>query len=115
MDVVRNILSVTTQLVPSLLTDTREIMRDHLKIRTHGLKYKRINDRLFVDALFSLITLVRGHSCWNLHSYEESQLDVVLFRQRRTQDLANLKKYLSTTGVPHIVHSENAKEFTPKK
>ena len=90
-------------------------MRDHIKTRTPQLKFRRVNDIMCVDTFFSSIKSVRGYTCWNLHSYAASHLDVVILQQRRSQGLTSLKSCFVAAGVPHSVHSDNAKEFTSTK
>lgn len=51
-EVVQRTLVATTQMVPSVETETREIMRDHLKTRIPELKITRRNDIAFMDTLF---------------------------------------------------------------
>ena len=101
--------------MPSLLSETRSIMRDHLNTRVPELKFRRVNDTMYVDTFFSSVQSVRGYTCWNLHSYKDSQLDVVHLQQRRSQGLSNLKRCFVANGVPHTVHTDNAREFTSKK
>ena len=113
--VVRRTLEATTQYVPSLRSEPREIMRDHLKSRTPELKLRRINDKMCVDTFFSSIKSILGYNCWNLHSYDESQLNLVVLQQQRSQSLSSLKSCFNKAGVPHTVHSDNATEFTSAK
>ena len=58
-NVVSKTLQYTTQLVPSLETETREIIRDHLKTRIRELILHRVNDTCCVDTFFSSIVSVR--------------------------------------------------------
>ncbi|KAI2513042.1 hypothetical protein MHU86_1333 [Fragilaria crotonensis] len=61
--VVSRTLSATTQLVKSVESETREIMRDHFQTRLPELKVRRVNDTCYVDTFFSSIPSVRGYTC----------------------------------------------------
>ena len=82
-EVITKTLQATTQLVPNIEAETRMIMRDHLKTRLPYLKTKRVNDTLYRDTFFSSITSIRGYTCFNLHCYKESALDVVYLMKRK--------------------------------
>ena len=61
--VVSKTLSVTTQLVPTVEAESREIMRDHFQTRLPELRVRRVNDTCCVDMFFSSIPSVRGFTC----------------------------------------------------
>jgi hypothetical protein len=67
--VVTKALAVTSQLVPTVEAETRELMRDHFMTRLPELKVRRVNDTCFVDTFFSSIPSVRGYTCFNLYAY----------------------------------------------
>ena len=69
--VVTKTLTATTQLVPSMELETREIMRDQFQTRLPELKVRWVNDVCYVDTFFSSLPLVRGFTCWNLFSLLE--------------------------------------------
>ena len=68
--VVQKMLSATTQLVPTVESETRELMRDHFQTRLPQLKVRRSNDMCYVDTFSSSIVLIRGYTCWNLFAYQ---------------------------------------------
>ena len=81
-NVVLKILQCTTQLVASLETKTREIMRDHLKNCNPELKLHRANDTCCVDTLFLSIVSVRGFTNFNLYCYKSSGLDIIYLQTK---------------------------------
>jgi hypothetical protein len=75
--VVEKTLAAMTQMVPTVEAETWEIMRDHLMSRLPELKIHCINDTCYVDTFFSLITSVRGFTCWTQYSFKRSGYDAV--------------------------------------
>ena len=114
-EVILKTLQATTQMVPSLETETRMIMRDHLKTRLPYLKTKRVNDTLCRDTFFSSVTSIRGFKCLNLHCYKKSDLDIVHLMKRKSESTSVLKDCFLQHGVPNTVFSDNAKEFKTKE
>jgi hypothetical protein len=55
--VVQKTLQATTQIIPTVEAETREIMRDHLQTRLPQLKVCQVNDRCYVDTFFLLCHL----------------------------------------------------------
>jgi hypothetical protein len=51
--VIQKTLEATTQMVPTVEAETREVMRDHLMSRLPELKLRRVNDTCYVDTFFS--------------------------------------------------------------
>ena len=94
-NVIKKTLQCTTQLVPSLETETREIMRDYLKSRIPELKLYRVNDTCCVDTFFLSVVSVRGFTNFNLYSYKSSGLDIIYFQTKRSQSTETVKNCLS--------------------
>lgn len=113
--VVHKTLMATTQLVPTVESETREIMRDHLQTRLPELKVRRMNDTCHVDTFFSSIPSVRGYTCWNLFSFQKSGLDVLYLMHRRSQSPSTLSRMISDFGAPCQIKSDNAPEFQSKR
>ncbi|KAI2510964.1 Reverse transcriptase (RNA-dependent DNA polymerase) [Fragilaria crotonensis] len=113
--VVHKTLCATTQLVPSVESETREIMRDHFQTRLPQLKVRRSNDICYVDTFFSSITSVRGYTCWNLFAFKRTGLDVVCLMQRRSQSPTTLPRMIADCGAPNVIKSDNAPEFKGKR
>lgn len=113
--VVRKTLLATTQLVPTVESETREIMRDHLQTRLPELKVRRMNDTCHVDTFFSSIPSVRGYTCWNLFSFQKSGLDAAYLMHRRSQSPSTLTRMINEFGAPRQLKSDNAPEFQGKK
>ena len=113
--VVSKTLSATSQLVPTVEAETREMMRDHFQTRLPELKVRRINDTCYVDTFFSSITSVRGFSCWNLYCFQRTGLDVVYLMRRRAQGPTTLPKMVADCGAPAVIKSDNAPEFKGKR
>ena len=84
-NVINKTLQCTTQLVPSLETETREIMRDHLKSHISELKLHRFNDTCCVGTFFSSVISVRGFTNFNLYCYKSSGLDTIYLQTKRSQ------------------------------
>jgi hypothetical protein len=113
--VVDKTLRATTQLVPTVEAETREIMRDHFQTRLPQLKVRRINDTCYVDTFFSSIPSVRGFTCWNLYCFRRTGLDVVYLMRRRSQSPTTLPKLVADCGAPLVIKSDNAPEFKGKR
>lgn len=109
--VIDKTMLATTQMVPSVQAETREIMRDHFQSRLPELKVMRKNDILYIDTFFSSVPSIRGYKCWNLFCYAKTGLDIVIVQRYRTQSLSALKEVTTQCGVPHTVHTDNAMEF----
>lgn len=93
----------------------REIMCDHFQTCLPELKVMRRNDILYIDTFFSSITFLQGYRCWNLHCYAKIGLDIVVPQYFWSQSLSALKSMVTDCGVPHTVHTDNAKEFKFQK
>ena len=113
--VVDKTLSATTQLVPTVESETREIMRDHFQTRLPELKIGRVNNVCCVDTFFSSVPSVRGFTCWNLFCFRRTGLDVVYLMRRRSQGPTTLPKMVSECGAPALIMSDNAPEFKGKR
>lgn len=113
--VVKKTLLATTQLVPTVESETREIMRDHFQTRLPELKVCRINDVCYVDTFFSSVPSVRGYSCFNLYCFKRTGLDVLFLMHRRSQSPPTLAKLITECGAPIKMKSDNAPEFKSKK
>lgn len=113
--VVEKTLQATTQMVPSVEAETREIMRDHLNTRLPELKVKRINDQMNVDTFFSSVKSVRGYKCWNLFSFKDCGYDYPVLMRRRSQSPDSLTTTISLLGAPRRIKSDNAPEFKSKR
>ena len=109
--VVAKTLVATTQLVPTVEAETREIMRDHFQTRLPELRVRRVNDICFVDTFFSSISSVRGYTCWNLFCFKRTGLDVAYLMRRRAQSPPTLARMITDCGAPRTIKSDNAPEF----
>lgn len=109
--VVEHTLKATTQLVATIESETREMMRDHFKTRIPELKYPRRSDTACLDTFFSSIKSVRGYTCWNLFCFKESGLDFPILMRRRSQSPSTLLPFIQECGIPKILRSDNAPEF----
>ena len=78
-------LSATSQLVPTVEAETREMMRDHFQTRLPELKVRYVNYTCYVDTFFLSYTSVRGFLCWNLYCFQRTGLDVAYLMRRRAQ------------------------------
>ena len=58
--VVQKTLDATTQLVPTVESETREIMRDHFQTRLPQLKVRRFNDTCYVDTFSPRLSRFAG-------------------------------------------------------
>ncbi|KAI2505565.1 hypothetical protein MHU86_8901 [Fragilaria crotonensis] len=113
--VVSRTLDATTQLVPTVEAETREMMRDHFQTRLPQLKVRRLNDLCYVDTFFSSIPSVRGYTYWNLFSFQRTGWDVVYLMRRRSQSPSTLPKMVAECGAPTRLKSDNAPEFKGKR
>ena len=113
--VVLRTLDATTQLVPTVEAETREMMRDHFQTRLPQLKVRRLNDLCYVDTFFSSIPSVRGYTCWNFFSFQRTGWDVVYLMRRRSQSPTTLPKMIAECGAPTRLKSDNAPEFKGKR
>jgi hypothetical protein len=112
--VIKKTLGATTQLIPTVEAETRELMRDHFKTRIPELKLTRRNDIAYVDTFFSSITSVRGYKCWNLFCFKDSGYDYPVLLQRKSQTPDSLQDFLLYCGAPKMLYSDNAPEFKSK-
>ena len=113
--VVQKTLNATTQMIPTVEAETREIMRDHLQTRLPQLKVRRVNDRCYVDTFFSSVPSVRGFTCWNLFAFKKTGMDAVYLMRRRSQSPTTLTSLITDYGAPVEIFSDNASEFCGKK
>ena len=113
--VVEKTLEATTQLVPSVEAETREIMRDHFKSRLPSLRHKRIRDKCYLDTFFSSVVSVRGYKCWNLYSFERTGMDVPYLMRLRSQAPSTAEDLFRDYAIPELLHSDNAPEFKGKR
>ena len=115
MELTRKTLKATTQLVPDVESETREILRDHLKSRLALLRYQRTTERCFADVFFSSVPSIRGYRCFLLFAYEDSGLDVVHLMQRKSQVATGLQDLFRHFRVPACMFTDNAPEFVGEK
>ena len=113
--VINKTLLATTQLIPTVEAETREIMRDHLRTRLPQLKVRRVNDRCYVDTFFSSVPSIRGFTCWNLFAFRATGMDVVYLLRRRSQSPTTLSSLITEFGAPTEIVSDNASEFCGKR
>jgi hypothetical protein len=113
--VVKKTLQATSQLVPTVESETREVMRDHFQTRLPELKVRRINDICYVDTFFSSVPSVRGYTCFNLYCFKTTGLDVLFLMHRRSQSPPTLARLITECGAPTQLKSDNAPEFKSKK
>jgi hypothetical protein len=113
--VVVKTLEATSQLVPSVEAETREMMRDHFQTQLPELKVRRVNDTCYVETFFSSIPSVRGYQCWNLYSFKRTGFDVVYLMRRRAQGPTTLSRMVTDCGAPVKIKSDNAPEFKSKR
>ena len=113
--VVSRTLVATMQMVQSVESETREIMRDHFHTRLPQLKVRRIKDTCYVDTFFSSIPSIRGFTCWNLFCFKRTGLDIVYLMRRRSQSPTTLPKLVTDCGAPTCMKSDNAPEFKGKR
>ena len=71
MEVTRQTIQNTTQLVQTLQAETREYMRDHYKTRVWALRPQRLNDTMYSDTFFSSVRYVYGYKCFQMFAFEE--------------------------------------------
>jgi hypothetical protein len=112
--VVTKTLEATSQLIPSVEEETREIMRDHFHTQLPELKVRRVNDTCYVETFFSSIPSVCGYQCWNLFCFKRTGLDVAYLMQRRAQGPTTLHRMVTECGAPITLKSDNAPEFKSK-
>ena len=113
--VVSRTLSATPQMVQSVESETREIMRDHFQTRLPQLKVRRVNDTCYVDTFFSSVPSVRGFTCWNLFCFKRTGLDTVYLMRRRSQSPTTLPRLVTDCVAPTIMKSDNAPEFKGRR
>ena len=115
--VVKKTLLATTQLVPTVESETREIMRDHFQTRLPELKVCRINDTCFVNTFFSSsVPSVRGYACFKLFCFKRTGLDVLFLMHRRSQSPPTLARLITECGgAPTQLKSDNAPEQNKTK
>ena len=113
--VVTKTLSATTQVVPTVEAESREIMRDHFQTRLPELRVRRVNDACYVDTFFSSLPSVRGFTCWNLFCFKRTGLDVAYLMRRRSQSPTTLPRMVAECGAPLTLKSDNAPEFKGKR
>ncbi|CAJ1951560.1 unnamed protein product [Cylindrotheca closterium] len=113
--VVKAILQATTQMIPLVEAESREIMRDHLKSRLPMLRLQRRNETNFLDTFKSSVTSVRGYKYFNLFAAEKSLYDNVHLMMRKSDSPATIKDHFLCAGAPHTLKSDNAMEFKSDK
>lgn len=113
--VVEKTLKCTTQMIPTVEAETREVMRDHFQSRFPQLKLRRINDTVYVDTFFSSVTSVRGYKCFNLYVFKKSGLDRIYLMRSRAQGATTLSEFVTECDIPTKIKSDNAPEFQGKQ
>ncbi len=113
--VVARTLDATTQLIPSVEAESREIMWDRFQTRLLELKVQCMHDVYYVGTFFLSIPSTRGYTCWNLFSYKHTGLDVVYLMCRRAQSPSTLTQLVSDCGASTTIKSDNAPEFKSKR
>ncbi|CAJ1946540.1 unnamed protein product [Cylindrotheca closterium] len=113
-DVLKHTLEATTQLIPVVEAESREIMRDHLKSRLSCLRYHRRRDRDYLDTFKANVKSVRGFQYFNLFCGEKSGYDHPVLMQRKSESPETLDAHFEHCGTPHTLKSDNAKEFKSK-
>ena len=115
-EIVEKTKLATTQMVPTVEAETREIMKGHLKSRIPPeLRLRHVNDIVCIDTFFSSVLSIRKYKCFNLFGFKTSHFDTVYLMRRRSQAPSTVMKCFVDCGVPHTVHSDNAPEFKSKK
>jgi hypothetical protein len=108
-------LLATTQLIPTVEAETREIMRDHLRTRLPQLKVRRVNDKCYVDTCFSSVPSICGFTCWNLFAFKTTGMDAVYLLHRHSQSPTTLSTMITEFGAPTEIVSDNASKFCGKR
>jgi len=114
-ETVKRTLAATTQLVPTVQAETRELMRDHLATRIPELKLRRIDSVAYLDTFISSIISRRGYRYFNLYSLDDSGYDYPILMSRRTQSPQSVMPFARHCGIPRVIKSDNAKEFVGKR
>lgn len=110
-NVVQKTLQATTQYVPSIESETREIMRDHFASRFPCFKFRRLNSIICLDTFFSSVKSIRGYTCFNLYSCTKSGYDLPVLMHRRSQLPQTIMTFVKKCGIPKVIPSDNAPEF----
>ena len=82
--IVKMTLEATTQMIPRVEAESREIMRDHIKSRLPMLRLMRRNEMDFLDTFKSSLPSIRGYLYFNLFAAEKSLYDDVHLMMRKS-------------------------------
>mmetsp|Transcript_1734 Transcript_1734/g.3836 ORF Transcript_1734/g.3836 Transcript_1734/m.3836 type:complete len:446 (+) Transcript_1734:1854-3191(+) len=104
-------LQATTQMIPRVEAESREIMRDHIKSRLPMLRLRRRNECDYLDTFKSSVVSIRGYKYFNMFAAEKSLYDDVHLMIRKSDSSATIKDHFFKVGAPHTLKSDNAKEF----
>jgi len=112
MEVTKQTLLNTTQMVRTLEAETREYMRDHFQARLRMLRPHRINDTLFTDTFFSSVVSVRGYDKFQMFSFYHCKVDIGKLIRRESQAVGELQDIIREVGAPNYIVSDNAKIYS---
>ena len=113
-EVLGHTLKATTQMVPTVEAESRDIMRDHIKARLPFLRYRRRRDWDFLDTFKANIPSVRGFLYFNLFASHRTGYDNPLLMLRKSESPDTLESHFQMVGTPAVLKSDNAKEFRSK-
>ena len=101
LDTVKKTIDATTQFIPSVEAETREILRDHFMTRSYALKLTRLKDLCYTDTFFSSVKSIRGYKCFQLYAFAPSGFDTIYLLRRRNQNVSTLSDVIRDFGCPN--------------
>ena len=113
--IISKTLMATTHLVPTVESETREFMRDHLQTRLPELKVRGMNDTCHVNTFFSSVPSASGYTLWNMFSLQKSGVDAIYLMHRQSQSPSTLTRMITDFGAPCQLQLDNAPEFQSKQ
>ena len=113
-EVIEHTLNATTQMIPTVEAESREIMRDHLKSRLACLRYRRQRDTDYLDTFKASRPSVRGFLYFNLFCGQKSGYDHPILMKRKSESPETLEAHFQHCGTPNALKMDNAKEFKSK-
>ena len=112
MEVTRQTIQNTTQLVQTLQAETREYMRDHYKTRVWALRPRRLNDTMYSDTFFSSVKSVRGFKCFQMFALKLSKVEFIKLMKKESNAPEMYQDIIRTHKGPNKLVTDNAQTMT---
>ena len=103
MEVTKQTLLNTMQMLHTLEAEAHEYMRDHFQAHLRLLPPHCINDTLFTDMFFSSVMSVYGYDKFQMFSFYHCKVDIGKLIRYKSQAVGELQDIVREVGAPNYI------------